>query len=128
MSLFNYWGWSDSDNVYGWDLIKPASRILFWAMVLVAPSLLGLLRRLLVAILLLLVVSLIPGLNVDIQAVALPSSGADTVILADPADAYYSLAEEMALGEGLPLAHTLDEAMERDPVYLLWVVSPGGLS
>ena len=128
MSLFNYWGWSDSDNVYGWGLIKPASRILFWAMVLVAPSLLGLLRRLLVAILLLLVVSIIPGLTLDILALAPASSAADTVILADPADTYYPLAEEMARSEGLSIAHTLDEAMERDPVYMLWVVSPGGLS
>jgi hypothetical protein len=50
------------------------------------------------------------------------------VILADPADPYYALAEEMAQVEGLPLAHSLDEALGREPTTLLWVVSPDHLS
>lgn len=50
------------------------------------------------------------------------------VILADPADPYHALAREMAAAEGLPLVEDLDEALAHEPVYLLWVVSPGRLS
>ncbi len=50
------------------------------------------------------------------------------VILADPADPYHTLAREMAAAEGLPLVESLDEALAREPVYLLWVVSPDHLS
>lgn len=50
------------------------------------------------------------------------------VILADPDDPYYSLAEEIARREAIPIVHTVDEAMKRDPVFLLWVVSPAELS
>jgi hypothetical protein len=51
-----------------------------------------------------------------------------TLILADPADPYYPLAEEMARREALSIEHTLQEALVQDPVFLLWVVSPGFLS
>ena len=51
-----------------------------------------------------------------------------TLILADPGDPYYVLAEEMAQRETLPIVHTLDEAMAQGPTFLLWVVSPGFLS
>lgn len=50
------------------------------------------------------------------------------VILADPADPYVALAREMAAAEGLPLVESLDEALAREPVYLLWVASPDYLS
>jgi hypothetical protein len=50
------------------------------------------------------------------------------VILADPGDPYHSLAQEMAAAEGLPLVEGLEEALAREPVYLLWVVSPAFLS
>jgi LPXTG-motif cell wall-anchored protein len=52
----------------------------------------------------------------------------ETLILADPDDPYYPLAEEVAQQEGLPIAHTLDEALARAPAFLLWIVSPGHLS
>ena len=51
-----------------------------------------------------------------------------TLILADPADPYYTLAEEMAAAEDLPIVHSLDEALARQPTFLLWVVSPDRLS
>lgn len=95
---------------------------------LLMPTLRGLFRRPVPAISLLLVLSIAPALIQDSQALALAPSPPDTVILADVDDGYYSLAQEIALREGLPLVHTLDEALERDPVYLLWVVSPGSLS
>lgn len=52
----------------------------------------------------------------------------NTVILADPDDPYYALAKEIAQHEALPIAHFLDEAIARDPVFLLWIVSPWHLS
>lgn len=51
-----------------------------------------------------------------------------TLILADPDDTYYALAEEIAREEGLSIAHTLEEVLARDPIFLLWVASPGHLS
>lgn len=53
---------------------------------------------------------------------------AQTLILADPDDTYYALAEEIAREEGLSIAHTLEEVLARDPLFLLWVASPGHLS
>ncbi len=50
------------------------------------------------------------------------------VILADPADPYHALAREIAAKEGLPLVDSLDDALAREPVFLLWVVSPDRLS
>ncbi len=52
----------------------------------------------------------------------------DALILADPADPYYALAEEIAQQEALTMVHTLDEVIARRPTYLLWVVSPSRLS
>jgi hypothetical protein len=51
-----------------------------------------------------------------------------TVILADSADPYYALAEEIAQTEGLPIAQGLDQALDREPAFLLWIVSPSYLS
>jgi hypothetical protein len=51
-----------------------------------------------------------------------------TVILADPDDAYYALADEIAQRESLLIARSLHEALALNPVVLLWVVSPSGLS
>jgi hypothetical protein len=59
-----------------------------------------------------------------VEAVSQP----ETVILADAADPYYSLATEIAGQENLPIVHSLDEALYREPAFLLWVVSPGRLS
>ncbi len=50
------------------------------------------------------------------------------VVLSDPADPYYALAEEIAQEEGLPLTDSLEDALSRAPAFLLWVVSPEQLS
>jgi hypothetical protein len=55
-------------------------------------------------------------------------SPCEMVVLADPIDPYYSLAQEIATVEKAPLAHTLAQATTCQPTYLLWVVSPGFLS
>ncbi|GAB4476181.1 MAG: hypothetical protein Kow0088_13830 [Anaerolineales bacterium] len=51
-----------------------------------------------------------------------------TVVLADPSDAYYPLAQEIARAEHIPLFHRRTEALAAQPTYLLWVVSPSALS
>jgi hypothetical protein len=51
-----------------------------------------------------------------------------TVVLADPQDAYYALAEEIAQRDGARLLGSLEEALALDPRFLLWVVSPAQLS
>lgn len=53
---------------------------------------------------------------------------AGLVVLADPADPYFRLAEEIAAVEGAQLATSVEEALAAQPEYLLWVVSPGFLS
>lgn len=50
------------------------------------------------------------------------------MVLADPGDPYYALAGEIARAEDLPVVHTLDDVLARQPAFLLWVVSPGRLS
>ena len=52
----------------------------------------------------------------------------DTLILADPTDPYYALAEEIARSEGLSVVHALDKVLAQQPAFLLWVVSPNRLS
>ena len=56
------------------------------------------------------------------------SGSRSTAILADPADAYYALAQEIAQEESLTLYHTLDEVLVQSPAFLLWVASPASLS
>ena len=51
-----------------------------------------------------------------------------TVVLADGNDPYYSLAEEIAHHEAIPLVGSLSEAFACDPTFVLWVVAPSGLS
>ncbi len=51
-----------------------------------------------------------------------------TVILADPTDPYYALAEEIAQSEEIRLFDDLNEALDCQPTYLIWVVSPKSLS
>jgi hypothetical protein len=57
-----------------------------------------------------------------------PAGREELLILANPADPYYPLAEEMAQREVVPIEHTLAEALAQDPTFILWVVSPGFLS
>ncbi len=58
----------------------------------------------------------------------LRASQSKTVVLADPIDPYYVLAEEISETENLPQFHTLNEALDSQPVYLIWVASPQHLS
>lgn len=64
------------------------------------------------------------------RADSLPAatSSARTVVLVRSDDPYYSLAEEIAAAEQLPLVTSLDRALRLEPVFLLWVVSPSHLS
>jgi len=50
------------------------------------------------------------------------------LLLADPTDAYYPLAQEISRTENIPVLHTLAEVLEIQPTYLLWVISPSNLS
>jgi hypothetical protein len=50
------------------------------------------------------------------------------VVVAEAGDAYYPLAQEIVRAEGLPLVHSLEEALARAPAYVLWVVAPSNLS
>lgn len=52
----------------------------------------------------------------------------ETVVLSDSLDAYFSLAVEIADRDGLRLELEIDEALEGDPAFLLYVISPGALS
>jgi len=52
----------------------------------------------------------------------------EVMVLADPNDPYYFLAQEIAAAENVPLAHSLDDVIACHPVFLLWVVSPVFLS
>ena len=52
----------------------------------------------------------------------------NTVILANPSDLYYELAEEISQEEGLKIVHCFDEVFAYKPVFLLWIVSPSRLS
>ena len=72
-----------------------------------------------------------------VSSVVWSDSGAETeqeladrhaVVLSDPADPYYPLAQEIAGREELDIVHSLDDAFSREPSYLLWVVSPSRLS
>jgi hypothetical protein len=67
-------------------------------------------------------------LTVLVQAAGQAPVRETTVILADPDDVYYPLAEEIARQETLTVVHSLAEVLEQDPVFLLWVVSPSRLS
>jgi hypothetical protein len=57
-----------------------------------------------------------------------PQDPCEVVVLARADDPYDSLAAEIAVAEGAPLAHTLVDALACDPVFLLWVTSPDMLS
>lgn len=52
----------------------------------------------------------------------------DIVILSDPTDPYYPLAEEIAGAEEAPLTPDLETALAYKPVFLLWVASPQSFS
>lgn len=68
-----------------------------------------------------------PSLAAPAPLADIPSP-CELVVLADPNDRYYPLAEKIAAAEAAPLAATLSEALACQPLYLLWVASPGSLS
>ncbi|MGD9147984.1 MAG: hypothetical protein PVI80_20625, partial [Anaerolineae bacterium] len=91
---------------------------------LIEPSPVSALRRgCLLLLLLIVAAAVIPS-----RAAGTDSDRESTLLLADPADPYYSLAQEIAEVEGFPLVHTLPEVLAQNPVFLLWIVSPGYLS
>lgn len=55
-------------------------------------------------------------------------SSCELVVLAEPDDPYYPLAQKIAETEKAPLANTLPQVTDCQPTFLLWVVSPGFLS
>lgn len=56
------------------------------------------------------------------------SDESNTVILVHSDDPYYTLAEEIAESESLPVVHSIDEAIARSPIFLLWVMCPSRFS
>jgi len=76
----------------------------------------------------LLLLLLIAGPGVTVRAEGPTLDQGSPLALSDPCDPYCALAQEIAGQEGLPLAHTLDEVLAQDPVFVLWVGSPGRLS
>jgi hypothetical protein len=81
------------------------------------------------AILGIVVVGLILIRSVDTSGSALTSqSECEFVVWAHFEDPYYPLAEEIAAIERAPLAHHLTDALACQPVFLLWIASPGYLS
>jgi len=53
---------------------------------------------------------------------------AELVVLADEADPYYPLAQEIAAQENSALATTLEDALSLNPAALVWVASPAQLT
>ncbi|BBB49130.1 hypothetical protein [Pelolinea submarina] len=51
----------------------------------------------------------------------------ETVVMSDPSDAYYSLAQTIAETEGLVLADNLTQAIAYRPEFILWVATPQAL-
>lgn len=70
----------------------------------------------------------IHGPVAETPAVDLTPAQVSALVLANPQDPYYPLAEEIAQHEQIPLVHSLEDALKWRPVYLLWVVSPAYLS
>lgn len=52
----------------------------------------------------------------------------ETVVIAQPADPYYSLAQEIAWTESLPLVADLSAAAGLNPRYILWVAAPENIT
>ncbi len=55
-------------------------------------------------------------------------NSSSTVLLSSIGDPYYSLAEEISQGEGIPIYHSFEKAAEAKPLFLLWIAAPEGLS
>ena len=79
---------------------------------------------------LILVVGMVLFVPATVQAPAAggPAGSVETVVLADPADPYYRLAEEIAAAQGLALVRDWDAAVALDPLNILWVAAPDRLN
>ena len=65
--------------------------------------------------------------NMDMGEVALEQPIQETVVVSDPQDDYYSLAQTIADTEGVVLTDTLTQAIAYRPKYILWVAAPQSL-
>jgi hypothetical protein len=52
----------------------------------------------------------------------------DLVVLSNPDDPYYALAKDIAASENAPVVHSLEDVVDCQPIFLLWVASPTYLS
>jgi len=57
-----------------------------------------------------------------------PQSQCELVVLSNPDGQYYPLAKEIAAVENATLLHNLQDEIECQPIFLLWVMSPNHLS
>ncbi|MDK2980835.1 MAG: hypothetical protein PWQ55_1182 [Chloroflexota bacterium] len=62
--------------------------------------------------------------NLDLGQAAKEAPIQKTVVIGDPQDAYYNLAQTIAAEEGLPLVATLPQALAYRPTSILWVAAP----
>jgi len=65
--------------------------------------------------------------SLDMGEAALEKPIQETVVMSDPQDDYYSLAQTIAESEGLTLADNLTQAIAHRPTYILWVAAPQAL-
>lgn len=65
-----------------------------------------------------------------VQSNPIPDTALDCelVVLSKADDPYFVLAQEIASAEDAPIFQNLTEALSCQPVFLLWVISPGSLS
>jgi len=65
--------------------------------------------------------------NMDMGGAALEQPVQETVVLSNPQDAYYNLAQTIADTEGLVLTDNLTQAIAYRPRFILWVAAPQSL-
>lgn len=66
--------------------------------------------------------------SIDFSEYAVNEGNPETIILSDPSDRYYQLAQKIADGEQLVIADDIAEALTYRPKFILWVTSPGDIS
>jgi hypothetical protein len=64
----------------------------------------------------------------QVSSAPLIKSRYELVLLSNPKDPYYSLAEEIAAVENSPILHSVEEVKDFQTTFLIWVVSPNFLS
>ena len=65
--------------------------------------------------------------TMDLDSASIDKSIEETVILSDPEDAYYALAQTIADSEDLLITENLPQALTYRPKAILWVASPDNL-